>query len=314
MGRAGAGAARLDRHRPGEPAPTAAAPLPRRAHLRHRGAGGLGRGPGGAARDRPHRRRGRALPRGGPAAMRALIIDDEAPARSALRALLREHPSVVLAGEADTLDSAVRRLAAADYDLVFLDVQLRGGTGFDLVPHVRPEARIVFVTAFDHFAARAFEVNALDYLVKPVRPQRLAAALRRVVAPPAETPASAPAATLAPDDLVYLKTGNGASRFVRLADIAAIESDENYSIAHLDGGTRLFVRRTMKAWEDSLPPAQFVRVHRSTIVNLARYRGADRVSSETTLLRLAGLPEPVRASFRYLPELRERLAALGRQL
>lgn len=247
--------------------------------------------------------------------MRALIIDDEAPARAALRGLLGGDPAITVAGEADTMADAAQRLGAGDYDLVFLDVQLRGGTGFDLVPHVRPEARIVFVTAFDRFAARAFEVNALDYLVKPVRPQRLADTLRRLALPPVEPPASPPSATaLTPSDLVYLKISNGTSRFVALVDIAAITSNENYSETHLGDGTRLFVRRTMKSWEEALPATHFVRVHRTTIINLARYRGADRQTEQTTLLHLDGLAEPVRASFRYLPELRGRLVALGRQL
>lgn len=247
--------------------------------------------------------------------MKAVIIDDEAPARAALRGLLRSHPEIILAGEADTMELAARRLGVADYDIVFLDVQLRGGTGFDLLPLVRPEARVVFVTAFDQFAARAFEVNAIDYLIKPVRPERLADAIRRLGGPPPDSVNPFPSArTLVLDDLVYLKTGNGTSRFVALADIAAIVSNENYSETQLGDGTRLFVRRTMKAWEDALPATHFVRVHRTTIVNLARYRGSDRQSYETTLLHLDGLAEPVKASFRYLPELRERLAVLGRQL
>lgn len=247
--------------------------------------------------------------------MRALIIDDEPPARAALRGLLTAHPDVVLAGEADTVAAARTRLAEPDYDLVFLDIQLRGGTGFDLVPFVRPDARIIFVTAYDEHAVRAFEVNALDYLIKPARPQRLAEALRRLALPAPEAPPTVPAAAaLFPDDLVHVKIGNGTTRFVALADIAMIESNENYSEAHLADGTRLFVRRTMKSWEDTLPATHFVRVHRTAIINLSRYRGANRESYETTLLRIDGLAEPVRASFRHLPELRTRLVALGRQL
>lgn len=242
--------------------------------------------------------------------LRTLIIDDEAPARAALRGLLRAHSEMTLAGEADTVGEAAKRLGAGDYDLVFLDVQLRGGTGFDLVPLVRPGARIVFVTAFDQHALRAFEVNALDYLIKPVRPQRLAETLRRHSASPMEPPVP----PMAPGDFVYLSMGNGTSRFVALADLAAIVSNENYSEVYLGGGTRLLVRRTMKSWEDTLPASHFVRVHRTLIINLARYRGSDRQSYETTLLHIDGLAEPVRASFRYLPELRARLEALGRQL
>ncbi|MBA4138225.1 MAG: DNA-binding response regulator [Opitutus sp.] len=247
--------------------------------------------------------------------MKALIIDDEAPARAALRAMLRMQPAVELVGEADTLDRGAQRLGTPDYDVVFLDVQLRGGTGFDLVPFVRPEARIIFITASDQHALRAFEVNALDYLTKPIRPERLENALRRLSGVASASPIPAPAApAMTPADFVYLRIGNGTSRFVALADLALVVSNENYSEAHLADGTRLLVRRTMKAWEESLPPTHFVRVHRTAIVNLARYRGSDRQSYETTLLHVEGVAEPVRASFRYLDELRARLAAIGREL
>ncbi len=245
--------------------------------------------------------------------MRTVIIDDEAPARAALRGLLRARADIALVGEAETIEEGARRLGSADYDLVFLDVQLRGGTGFDLVPFVRPEARVIFITASDQYAVRAFEVNALDYLIKPVRPQRLDEALRRVAGGGAASVA-APTPALTPRDFVHVRIGNGTSRFVALADLALIVSNENYSEAHLGDGTRLLVRRTMKAWEEALPATHFVRVHRTAIINLARYRGADRPSYETAQLHLDGLAEPVRASFRYLPDLRERLAALGRAL
>jgi two-component system LytT family response regulator len=215
------------------------------------------------------------------------------------------------AGEADTLGEAARRLAGGGYDLVFLDVQLRGGTGFDLVPLVRPGARIIFVTAFDAYAARAFEVNALDYLLKPVRPERLAEALRRLTGGP---PPPAPLPVLAPGDLVHLRTDNDTARFVPLPDIATVEAEENYTIVSLGDGGRLIVRRTLKTWEETLPASHFVRVHRGTIVNLTRYRRAERESEATTLLHLDGLAAPVHASYRYLAELRTRLLALGRQL
>ena len=113
----------------------------------------------------------------------AVIIDDEINARKDLRKLLAEHPEVTIVGEAATFDEARGLVQKGDYDLVFLDVQLLGGSGFDVVPDVRPDARIIFVSAYDQFALRAFEVNALDYLQKPVRTARLAEAVRRVGAP-----------------------------------------------------------------------------------------------------------------------------------
>ncbi len=243
---------------------------------------------------------------------RVLIIDDEPAARDDLRRLLNAHVDVQIVGEAGRFAAAEELLRTVDYDLVLLDVELRGGNAFDLLPQVRPETRIIFVTAYSHYAVRAFEINAVDYLVKPIAAPRLAAALRRATINPFP-PAPAPS-RLTFADLVHLKIGNGTTRFVALADIASIESEENYSIVHAGNGARLVVRRTLKAWEDELPATHFVRVHRTTIVNLARYRGSDRSTERTTLLHFEGLVEPVRASFRYLPQLRLRLAALGQQL
>ncbi len=244
--------------------------------------------------------------------LKAALIDDEPAARDDLRRLLAAHPEIVVAGEAGRVAVAEEVLRAGGYDLVFLDVELRGGTGFDLLPHVRPEARVIFVTAHSHYAVRAFDINALDYLVKPISAARLAEALRRIaLAPAVELPAPP---TLVATDLVHLKVGNGTTRFVALADIAVIESDENYSSVRLANGAHLLVRRTLKAWEDYLPQGQFVRVHRTTIINLARYRGSDRPSDRTTMLHLDGVSEPIAASYRFLPELRERLAAIGREM
>ena len=242
--------------------------------------------------------------------LRAMLIDDEQPARAALRGLLRAHPEVVSVGEAGTIDRAEVLLARDDYDLVFLDIQLRGGTGFELAPLVRAAARVIFVTAFDQHALRAFEVNAIDYLVKPVPAERLAESLRRAAS-------AAPAVKLGAlqvDDMVHLKVGNGTTHFVPLRTVALVRSCENYSEVYLADGTHHLVRQTMKAWEERLPPIHFVRVHREAIVGLAHYLGSDRVSDETTLLRLAGVPEAVRASYRYLAALRAGLALTGRQL
>jgi len=244
--------------------------------------------------------------------LKAVVIDDEPAARDDLRRLLAAHADVVIVGEAGRLAAAEELLRAADYDLVLLDVELRGGTGFELLPHVRPEARTIFVTAHSQYAVRAFEINALDYLVKPIAPARLEAALRRAGSHAAD---SAPMRdALVPTDLVHVKIGNGTTRFIAVADIAVIESDENYSRVMLGDRTSLHVRRTLKSWEDALGSAHFARVHRTTIINLARYRGSDRQTDETRLLHLDGIAEPVRASFRYLPELRTRLTALGREL
>jgi two-component system, LytTR family, response regulator len=234
--------------------------------------------------------------------LRAILIDDEPPARDILRALLAAHPDVVVMAEAGTLASAREALARDDYDLVFLDIQLRGGTGFDLVPHVRTGAKIVFVTAFDSHALRAFEVNALDYLLKPVAPQRLARALARLTQSP--EPSALP---LTPDDRVLLKLGSGQERFVLITDIRLLASCENYSEVTLSGGEHFLVRKTMKAWETALPSSHFLRVHRTAIVNVAHITRIERVTESTSRVHLDGVADPVTVSYRYLPTLREAL-------
>src|SRR2546423_3956659 len=140
--------------------------------------------------------------------LKAVLIDDEPSARDDLRDMLIAHGGASIVGEAGLLAEARTQLARDDYDLVFLDVQLRGGTGFDLVPLVRAGASIVFVTGFERYAVRAFEVNALDYLVKPVATERLAATLRKLSEPATsvgEWTARIPTSPLRPDDRVFLK-------------------------------------------------------------------------------------------------------------
>lgn len=239
-----------------------------------------------------------------PPPVRALLIDDEPPARAVLRTLLASHPGVEVAGEAGTLGTARDLLARVDYGLVFLDIQLRGGSGFDLVPQVRPGAAIVFVTAHDEHALRAFEVNALDYLLKPIKPERLAATLARIkAAPSAADVAPLPARPLQRDDTLYVRTNDGA-RFLPLAAIAALQSCENYSEVHLASGERLFVRHTLKGWEETLPRPPFARVHRQAIVNLAHLVRVEDAGGDAPRLHLRGLRTPIAASRREWAEVR----------
>lgn len=244
---------------------------------------------------------------------RALLIDDEPAARDDLRRMLGAHPEVVVIDEAGRVPDAQAVLARDDYDLVFLDVQLRGGTGFDLVPAIRPGARIIFVTAFDQYALRAFAVNALDYLLKPVEPARLAESLRRLSVAP--DPASSDPPRLNRSDTVLLKTATDAARFVPLTRIAVIFSNENYTELRLTTGEKFIARRPLKAWEEQLPAADFMRVHRTALVNLHTLRRAAHLDREVTHLFLENdAAQPVRARRELWPEIERRLASLGRKL
>jgi len=225
--------------------------------------------------------------------MKSLLIDDEISARDGLRWLLAAHPGYTVVGEAATFHQALKQLARPDYDLVFLDIQLVGGNGFDLVPHVRRDARVIFVTAFDRHALRAFEVNAIDYLLKPVSPERFAASLARLAqGPGAGAPPPPPLTT---DDTVLVATDSG-DHFVPVVEIAAVFSNANYSDVQLRSGKRFFTRRTMKAWEDLLPATGFLRVHRHTLVNVACVEHHARSGRESLELRVTGVREPVSVS------------------
>lgn len=242
--------------------------------------------------------------------IRALIIDDEQTARMDLAEMLAAHPEVEIVGEAATVKTARALFTDASYDLVFLDIELVGGSGFDLVPNVRPGAKIIFVTSHNEHAVRAFEINALDYLLKPVRTERLAQALVRLGTPPAAPESEAapppPGVALRPDDILHLSSGASA-RFAPITDLCAIEAEENYSLVHLADGSSILVRRTLKAWEDILPPAAFARVHRTVIVNLLRLTGYRRDAQKAVMLQVQSVSKELPASRFTWPELRARL-------
>ncbi len=239
---------------------------------------------------------------------RALIIEDNLAARADLRDRLAAHPEVVIVGETDSVARARPLLARGDHDLVFLDIQLRGGDAFDLVPLVAPAARIIFVTAHDAYAVRAFEVNALDYLLKPVTPERLATALARAAATPAADGTATPFATpLQADDIVHLRTPGG-SKLVALDDISAILAEQNYTQVWLCEGTHELVRRPLKDWEENLSATDFIRTARDTLVNLRHVLRHERSGEKGALLWVAGRNEPVSASYRHWSTVRARLA------
>lgn len=246
--------------------------------------------------------------------IRALLIEDELPAREDLRALLAAHPEIQIVGEAATVNTARALLTREDYDLVFFDIHLLGGSSFELVPDVRPGARIVFTTAYDAFALRAFEVNALDYLVKPIAPPRLARALARIAAPEVR-PQPAADETLAPlriDDTVYLRGGQRA-RFAPVAELSLIVAEDNYTHVTLARGESILLRKSLAAWEAALPASHFARVHRTRIVNLAHVIRYER-QGDGALLFVRGAAAAVPASRRTWAEVRARLAELHPQL
>jgi two-component system LytT family response regulator len=230
----------------------------------------------------------------------ANIVDDERLARRELRAMLEEaHASTVrVVAEAESVRTAAELMRTCDADVVFLDVQLAGESGLDLLPLIDASVAVVFVTAFDQYAVRAFEVNALDYLLKPVAPARLARAVERLDKPNDGLVSLSTVPKLDYQDRLFLRLDDRMG-FVKVADIVSIVSDGDYSVVRLVGGRTHRARKSLREWAARLPENGFARVHRSTIVNLEFVERVEEWSHFSYRLYLRGAAEPVTMSRRY---------------
>ncbi len=214
--------------------------------------------------------------------MRALIVDDEPLARTALLRLLNRDLDVTVIGQCSDGESAVEAIERLQPDLVFLDVQMPEMDGFQVVESVGVERMpvTIFVTAFDRYAIRAFDANAVDYLLKPFAPERLSRAVSRAhdkcqgrhEQGTAQRLFSLLGSRLQPDHVQRLAVASGGRIvFVSVADIDWIEAEGNY--ARLHAGRRVYdVRETLQGLMEKLDPREFIRIHRSTIVNMRRIR------------------------------------------
>jgi two-component system LytT family response regulator len=196
--------------------------------------------------------------------LKLLLVDDERLARAELRRLLAPHVqngAVEIVGEAASAADAVAQIGKLRPDLLLLDVQMPGGSGFDLLASLDEAPDVIFCTAFDQYALQAFEVSALDYLQKPVQAARLATALARAGARAQAVPPPAPRK-------VFIKDGERCW-FVAFDDIRLLESEGNYTRVHF-GAQQPLMLRTLNQLEERLDAAQFLRANRRQIVNLAQ--------------------------------------------
>ena len=231
--------------------------------------------------------------------MNVLLVDDSRLARTELRHLLQAFPEVNIVGEARHADEARAQIQALRPDLLLLDVQMPGQTGFELLASLETAPHVIFTTAYDEYALQAFSVNALDYLLKPVQEARLAAALAkarvRLAAPAlAETPGpaapeDAPLAPLTAQDQVFVKDGERCW-FVKLADIKLFEINGSYTRIHFENH-RPLIPRTLQQLEARLDPKVFFRANRQQIINLKWIAGIEPWFSNTLKITLKDGPE-----------------------
>jgi len=241
--------------------------------------------------------------------MKALLVDDERLARNELRRLLAAHPEIEIVGEAVDVEDAVQKVESLKPELLFLDVQMPGADGFSLLERLEPPLpAVVFTTAYDEFAVKAFEFNALDYLLKPVDPNRLVAALERFRHRDSATPfegAAAPTSRLALEDKVFVREGDRCW-FVPVKNIRLLESEGNYTRLHFDDNKpQLF--RSLTAMEERLDPRHFFRANRKQVINLTWVESIEPWFSGGLLVKLKGGPK-VELSRRQAQDFRERLS------
>jgi two-component system LytT family response regulator len=197
---------------------------------------------------------------------KVLIVDDERSARKELIFLLKPFPEINVVGEADNIDDAVSIIINKKPDIVFLDIQLTGENGFDLLKRVAVDFKVIFITAFNNYAIRAFDVNAADYLLKPVDPARLEISLKKLFNKSENNYSGVKKFNYS--DSIYVKLNNHTAKFVELSTIVVITSVGNYSKLKTADNQNYLVLKTLKQWEKDLPSDYFIRIHRSTIVNI----------------------------------------------
>jgi two-component system LytT family response regulator len=241
--------------------------------------------------------------------MKALLIDDERLARNELRRLLKTHSEIEIIGEAVDAADALSKVEALKPDLLFLDIQMPGDDGFMFLEQLEPPLPLViFTTAYDQFAVKAFEFNALDYLLKPVDPHRLTGALdklraNRFIATPRVAPAGL--RRLAPEDKVFVREGEHCW-FVAVKNIRLLESEGNYTRLYFEEQKpQLF--RSLTAMEERLDPQHFFRANRKQVINLAWVEGIEPWFSGGLLVKLKGGMK-VELSRRQAQDFRERLS------
>jgi two-component system, LytTR family, response regulator len=237
--------------------------------------------------------------------IRALLVDDEPLARSNLKFLLRRDPDIEAIAEAGSGAEAVAEIRSTRPDLVFLDVQMPECGGFEVLELLKGDVAlpvIVFVTAFDEYALRAFDAGALDYLLKPFDDARFALALQRAKE---KLAAREPAAAAAPEVPRLTVRSAGHEIYVRIPDIDWVEAADYYVCLHVGAKSHL-LRRSMAELERDLDPHIFCRIHRSTIVNLRRVRALQTDSAgEYEVILESG--QKLRLSRRFRKDLQSRL-------
>jgi two-component system, LytTR family, response regulator len=239
---------------------------------------------------------------------KVLLIDDERLARNELKKLLQDFPTIEIIGEAANADEGIEKIESLSPDLIFLDIQMPGKTGFDMLAELDSAPQVIFTTAYDEYALKAFEVNALDYLMKPIEPKRLADSLQKLQQADEKEIAAALAANrgiLTEADQVFVKDGERCW-FVKLGEVRLFESVGNYAKVFF-GTNKPLILKSLNALEERLDDRVFFRANRKHIVNLRMIEKIEPYFNGGLLLDLQG-GEKVEVSRRQAVKFKEMMS------
>jgi two-component system LytT family response regulator len=238
--------------------------------------------------------------------LKVILIDDERLARSELKRMLQEFPDVEIIGEAANASEGIEKIETLNPDLIFLDIQMPGKTGFDMLTELEKAPHVIFVTAYDEYALKAFDVNALDYLMKPVEPKRLADALLKVKQKDEEEMLSYNnRGILGENDQVFVKDGERCW-FVKLSDVRLFESVGNYAKVFF-GTNKPLILKSLNALEERLDEKVFFRANRKHIINLRMIEKIEPYFNGGLLLDLTG-GEKIEVSRRQAVKFKEMMS------
>lgn len=217
--------------------------------------------------------------------MKAIIIDDERLARQELKNLLAVHKEIEVIAECNNAQSAKEKIAELNPDVIFLDIQMPGKTGLELIEEVSALPDVVFVTAYDEYAIKAFEVNAYDYLLKPVSPERLAETIKKLTLKESSE-RKENTTPLTENDRVFIKDGEK-TWFVQLNNIRLFESEGNYVRVYFDN-FRPLILRSLNSLEERLNEKAFFRASRKHIINLSWVESIETWFNGGLMVKLKG--------------------------
>lgn len=239
--------------------------------------------------------------------IKAIVVDDERLARKELILMLNEFSNIEISGEASDISTAQKLLTEIKPDLVFLDIQMPGESGFDLINSIPANTKVIFVTAFDEYAIRAFDVSALDYLLKPVNPKRLKETIEKIGQVNSSVLILGELRKLEEHDRL-LVTLNSKLQFIKVNSIIYISAAGDYTEVQTSEHQKGITLKSIKEWEMRLPESLFVRIHRSTIVNLEFVERIDEWFQKSYRIHLKNIDFPFEVSRRYTAKLKDRFS------